>query len=285
VQVQSPLGSVPFSQGRYGSTGESDHGVSIPDRPVRVWAPATLVKVICATITRVTVSHSPTLVLWDIDHTLIDAGGVGRTLYEVAFRKVTGQPMRYLADMTGRTERAILTDTLELHGMVADEATLQACYDAMAEAVADLRPQIRARGRVRAGARQALDALAVEQAMQSVVTGNIRPVAVAKLEAFNLASYVDFAIGGYGSDGLRRAPLVRAARLRAAEKYGAEIPLDRIVVVGDTTDDIIGAREAGVRSVGVASGSSSIEQLRAAEPCAVLPDLTDLRALLAVIFP
>ncbi len=41
----------------------------------------------------------PSLVLWDIDHTLVRISGVSREIYAEAFRLVTGQPLRELADM------------------------------------------------------------------------------------------------------------------------------------------------------------------------------------------
>ena len=34
------------------------------------------------------------LVLWDIDHTLIETRGVGGEIYADAFRAVTGHPLR-----------------------------------------------------------------------------------------------------------------------------------------------------------------------------------------------
>jgi hypothetical protein len=57
------------------------------------------------------------LIFWDIDHTLLTIGNVSREIYEAAFEEVVGQPLRELADMTGRTERAILAETLALHGV------------------------------------------------------------------------------------------------------------------------------------------------------------------------
>jgi len=52
------------------------------------------------------------LVLWDIDFTLIDAGGVGTRLYRTVFRDMFGTELPGTADMAGRTDRAIVLDTL-----------------------------------------------------------------------------------------------------------------------------------------------------------------------------
>lgn len=57
------------------------------------------------------------LVLWDIDHTLIDTRGVGRELWAQAFEEITGLPMREQAKIDGSTEPVILRETLQLHGL------------------------------------------------------------------------------------------------------------------------------------------------------------------------
>src|SRR5882757_4905895 len=55
------------------------------------------------------------LVLWDVDHTLIDSGGVGGEIYAAAFENITGQALEQMAEMPGRTEPVIFRDTLALH--------------------------------------------------------------------------------------------------------------------------------------------------------------------------
>jgi phosphoglycolate phosphatase-like HAD superfamily hydrolase len=113
---------------------------------------------------------APTLVLWDIDHTLIKTRGVGRKLYRAAFEEITGRPMEHKVDLTGKTEPAILTETLKAHGLEPND-DYQAKY---AEALARLYEQhtdrLRKRGRVLPGAREALAALAEQpDAVQTVL--------------------------------------------------------------------------------------------------------------------
>src|SRR5207237_3493819 len=57
------------------------------------------------------------LVLWDIDHTLIETGGVGSEVFRDAFGQVTGRKIDKLADVTGRTEPIIFRETLEMYGI------------------------------------------------------------------------------------------------------------------------------------------------------------------------
>ncbi|GGK07367.1 haloacid dehalogenase [Pilimelia anulata] len=223
-----------------------------------------------------------TLVLWDIDQTLVNVSALSRALYERAFRQLTGTPLRELAEMAGRTEHAILSETLNRHGIAEDAALLAAGYAALADAAAELRDDFRRLGRALPGAAGALAALA-GVAHQTVVTGNLRPVAEIKLGAFDLGGHIDFAVGGYGSDGARRAALVRLARQRARDRLGTAFDADRVVVVGDTPLDIEAAHEAGVRSIGVATGGSSAAVLAAARPTVLLPDLRDADRLRAAV--
>jgi len=57
------------------------------------------------------------LVLWDIDFTLVNAGGVGTRLYRMVFRDMFGTELPSAADMAGRTDRAIVLDTLARAGI------------------------------------------------------------------------------------------------------------------------------------------------------------------------
>lgn len=210
-----------------------------------------------------TSSHRPILVLWDIDHTLVTIGGISREIYELAFEEVIGQPLRELADMAGRTERAILTETLALNVFSNPESKFDDCYAALARAADKLRARMHTAGRRLPGATEALAALAEHNAVQSVVTGNLEPIAVTKLEVFDLAERLDFEIGGYGSDGETRLPLIRQAWQWAQRKYSRTFQPVQLVVIGDTPLDMAAAHEVGVRAVGVATGASTVDELAA----------------------
>ncbi|MBK3587014.1 haloacid dehalogenase-like hydrolase, partial [Streptomyces sp. MBT57] len=117
------------------------------------------------------------LVLWDIDHTLIATRGVGRKLFGKAFEEVTGTVMREQAIVDGMTEPVIFRETADLHGIRSDRAM----FEDFARRSADLHRlhahELRERGHALPGAAAALAALAgMEGVVQSVVTGNIRPV-------------------------------------------------------------------------------------------------------------
>jgi phosphoglycolate phosphatase-like HAD superfamily hydrolase len=225
--------------------------------------------------------HIRLLVLWDIDRTLVDVSAMSREIYATAFAAVTGRPLEHFADMAGRTERAILVDTLALHGVDHAEEQFDVFYQALAKAAADLGDRMRTEGRQLDGARQAMSAFARRGVLQSVVTGNIKPIAITKLEAFDLTTHLDLEVGGYGSDDAERATLVRLARQRTQRKYG--ISPSAVVVVGDTVRDIVGAHSAGAAAVGVATGRTSLGELAAAGAEQVLPDLADTAAVIDAV--
>jgi phosphoglycolate phosphatase-like HAD superfamily hydrolase len=212
------------------------------------------------------------LVLWDVDKTLVDVSAVSHEIYAVAFEQVVGRPLGQVADMVGRTEHAILEDTLALNGVSATK--FDAYYDALGWAAGELQGRMREAGRALPGARAAIAVVRRQGVVQSVATGNIRSIAETKLAAFDLLDGIDFDVGGYGSDGSERSELIRRARDRASTKYGRTISPASVVVVGDTPLDIEGARAAGARAVGVATGASTVRQLGAAGADAVLDDLT-----------
>ena len=225
----------------------------------------------------------PALILWDIDHTLVQIAGVSREIYAEAFMLMTGRPLRELADMAGRTERAIIVDTLILNGVADPESWVDAFLPALGDAAGKLRDRMREAGERLPGAQQASAALVGMVTAQSVVTGNARAIAVTKLEALDLAEHIDFEIGGYGEDGADRAVLVSLAIRRAERKYGVRFDARRVVVIGDTPHDIKGAHDNGAFAVGVATGGSSAEELTAAGADVVLADLTNLDVLLHVV--
>jgi phosphoglycolate phosphatase len=227
---------------------------------------------------------SPLLLLWDVDHTLVEIGGVSREIYARAFHLVTGRPMGEVADMTGRTERAIIIETLRLNGVPYTEPTVNSFYEALGNAARQLEERMRQSGRRLPGAREAVAAFVADATVQSVVTGNLYSIAATKLRACGLTDQLDLEVGGYGDDDNDRAVLVRLAIKRAEATYGVTFPPSRIVVIGDTPHDVKGAHDAGVRAVAVATGRSAADELVAAGADAVLPNLTDLTALRMAVF-
>ncbi|MFJ6216768.1 HAD family hydrolase [Streptomyces sp. NPDC092296] len=224
------------------------------------------------------------LVLWDIDHTLLDGGGVSRDAYRSAFERVTGRPLEHMADMAGRTELLIAGDTLRLHGIAPAPDLLTRFINAVAaelDARADL---LAARGRALPGASDALAALSrVPGVRQSVLTGNMRVLAELKLRAFGLTDHLDLAAGAYGDDAEERIALLPKALERAYAHYGHRFTGADTVIVGDTVLDVATAKAGGATILAVSTGVTSAEALRAAGAGTVLPSLSDTRAVVRAV--
>jgi phosphoglycolate phosphatase-like HAD superfamily hydrolase len=224
------------------------------------------------------------LVLWDIDHTLLDGGGVSRDAYRSAFERVAHRPLQRMAEMAGRTELSIAADTLALHGIAPTPELLGGFIAAVAEELAARADLLAVRGRALPGASRALAALgAIPSVRQSVLTGNTRVLAELKLEAFGLTRHLDLEAGAYGDDAEDRAALLPTALERAHARYGHRFTAADTVIVGDTVLDVATARAGGASLVAVSTGRTTAEQLRAAGADLVLPSLADTRAVVRAV--
>jgi phosphoglycolate phosphatase len=219
------------------------------------------------------------LVLWDVDYTLVAADGLGTRLYEVVFREMFGRELTAVAPKAGRTDRAIVGDTLALAGVPVS------AVDPFLAALARVAAEGAVPGAVRPlpGAAAAIAALAAAGIRQSVLTGNIEPLAALKLERAGLGDQLDLAAGAYGDTHEVRAELVTAARAAAGRRYGTGFPGARTVLIGDTPLDVEAALATGARVVGVATGSYRAAELAAAGAHVVLPSLADTGAVLAAV--
>ena len=226
----------------------------------------------------------PGLVLWNVDHTLVDVGRVTREAYAEAFQRVTGRPLVRLAPTAGRTESEIIFETLAFNDVVTTEDHLPDFMAALAESFAARRTSLRKDGRVLPGAREALAAVGrLHGVIQSVLTGSIQPNAVVKLAALGLDRHLDLEVGGYGSETYPKAALVELARTRAAAKYGAPIAEDATVLIADSPRDVQAARIGRARAIAVASGTATQAELRAAGAEVVLPDLADTERVVRAV--
>jgi phosphoglycolate phosphatase-like HAD superfamily hydrolase len=244
------------------------------------------------------------LVLWDIDYTLIGSSGVGQRLYGMVFQDMFGRELPGIAPMAGRTDRAIIRETLAAAGVDEPRAHLDEFIARLAALAPTGRKLAAERTQVLPGAAAALAALARYApaapaadgrsaaradgrgplwVVQSVLTGNVWPIAEVKLTVAGLTDHLDLDAGAYGESHEVRAELVHLARDNAARRYGADFAGEQTVLVGDTELDVAAALATGARVVGVATGGTSAGQLAAAGASAVLPDLSDTAATLAAI--
>jgi phosphoglycolate phosphatase-like HAD superfamily hydrolase len=220
-----------------------------------------------------------TVYLFDVDGTLVNAGGAGRRAFEQALHDRCGRrespPLGGLR-LDGLTDRLIARKALELLGLPFDDAF---CDDILARYIEHLHAEIEGPGyAVLPGVLPLLEALRARAALVALCTGNVVEGARLKLRRGGLDRYFDWsasAVFGFASDGEEREKLVRAALGRAAVRLGRAVAPRSAIVVGDTPRDVAAAHHAGCTVLGVATGRFSVDELRACGADHVAPTLED----------
>jgi phosphoglycolate phosphatase len=231
--------------------------------------------------------HEATLVLWDIDRTLLYAGNIDRQVYTEVFAKLLGRPPEKLPERgTGMTMPLAIRGLLLDNGVPEKEVPqlLAAMVDLLPIHLTDHLPEMLREGVLLPGATEALQAVyEAPSLIPTVVTGNLKPNALIKLRTFALDSYLDAEIGGYSSDDHHRPALVGIAQRRAGAKHGIEFTKANTVIIGDSLEDVRTGQLGGASVIGIASGTTTAHSLRDAGAQVVLPDLRDPEALLTAI--
>ena len=219
------------------------------------------------------------LVMWDIDYTLLHGAGVASAAWKAAFTQLTGVPWRETPIFGGRTDLDICIETFAAHGVT--DCTPERFFARYVQEVNATRHLFAEQGRLMPGVPEVLHRLAGDpDVVQTLVTGNVPQVAAAKVAAFGLAGVFDSDVGGFGTDDSIRATLVRRSLERAEAKYRTRF---RPVVIGDTVYDVTAALANGATAIGVATGATSTSELARAGAHVVLPDLSDVDAVVRAV--
>jgi phosphoglycolate phosphatase-like HAD superfamily hydrolase len=215
------------------------------------------------------------LLLWDIDGTLVDVRGLGAAAMNLAFQRAykteSSFPPR---DMAGKTDLQILKEFLDRNGigykdLQAERRKIFPVY--YRELKASLRKG--ADPFVFPGVREILASKRNNgEIVHALLTGNFSPVAKLKLERFKLWGH--FAFGAFGEVSAVRQDLVPHALAVFRRRFKWEIEPADVYVIGDTPNDIGITKPYGIRSVAVATGHFTMEQLAACGPDFLIPDLS-----------
>jgi phosphoglycolate phosphatase-like HAD superfamily hydrolase len=190
-----------------------------------------------------------------------------------AFRGITA---------AGRTDAWIFSDALSAHRIARHDPRVSQFRDVYLRHLSREIGEPGPRKGVMPGVRPLLDALgAREDVFLALLTGNYEAAAQVKLAHFDLWRY--FACGAFGDDAPERNGLLKKAIARVAECGGPIVEPKDAVIIGDTPLDVGVAVAGGARSIAVATGSSSVEELRASGADVVFEDLSDTSAVLAAI--
>ncbi len=218
-----------------------------------------------------------TLVLFDIDGTLISSGRAGVRGMNRSFERLFGVPGALdSVTLAGRTDRAIVTEALTRAGQPADEDSILRLRDAYCQdlpvALADSHAHP---GAILPGVVPLLDALdARTDAVVGLLTGNFASGAAIKLGHFGL--WERFTFGAFGDHHEDRRALVAMAVDAAAAAGHPRFESARIVVIGDTPLDVDCAHAYGARAVAVATGPYPHAVLAATGPAHTVNTLEEL---------
>jgi phosphoglycolate phosphatase-like HAD superfamily hydrolase len=211
------------------------------------------------------------VLLFDIDGTLIDAGGAGQAAMEQAVAKLFGETRPVDGISTaGRTDRAIGRDLFDYYSIPATDDNWSRYLSTYFSLLPDsLRVR---RGSILPGVVSLIEQLSAhDDVFLGLLTGNFAEGARLKLEYFGLHHH--FRTGGFGDSHLHRDDVARDA-LTAVREHIPGVTGGQIWVIGDTPADVQCGRAIGANVLAVATGIFSTEQLAAHRPDVLLDDLT-----------
>jgi phosphoglycolate phosphatase-like HAD superfamily hydrolase len=199
-------------------------------------------------------------VLFDIDGTLLVTGGAGGVAWQRGFEELYGVE----ADIAEHTDagmtdpeivKIVFREVIGREGSAEERAKAIGCYlkhlpDAVAESDGY---------RVMPGIEDLLPELIEQGVLLGLVTGNVEAAAHIKLARGRLNRFFPF--GGYGSDSPDRTEVTKSALRRGELVSGGTLQDSSCIAVGDTPRDVTAGHGAGIKVVGVATGSYSVEQL------------------------
>jgi phosphoglycolate phosphatase len=202
-------------------------------------------------------------VLFDIDGTLLVTGGAGGVAWQRAFEELYGVE----ADVAEHTDagmtdpeivKIVFREAIGREGTPEDRSKAIGAYlkhlpDTVAESDGY---------RVMPGVEELLDRLIEKGLLLGLVTGNVEAAAHIKLARGRLNRF--FSYGGYGSDSADRTEVTEAALRRGELVAGGSLADGASISIGDTPRDVSAGHGAGIRVIGVATGSYTVDQLEQA---------------------
>ncbi|MEM4663048.1 MAG: HAD family hydrolase [Candidatus Diapherotrites archaeon] len=222
------------------------------------------------------------LLLFDIDNTLTYGVKSHRKAFHTAFEKVYNVKTTVdVIDHSGMTDLQIVKEVLRYNGLSSNliESKLENCKKIM---VSEFLKNVKSEKIVTTpGAKSLLRLLSKrKEFVFGLVTGNLEPIAWAKLKKTGLDKY--FSFGAFGSDGFERNELVKIA-LSRAKSLGLIHKADKVVLFGDTPRDMMAAKSSNIFAIGVQTGGYTKKALKEAGADYVIKSFLEKDKILQVI--
>ena len=214
-----------------------------------------------------------TVVLFDIDGTLLDMRGVGRQSFVCALKSVFGwdDDIPYI-NFAGNTDLNVLHQVMEAHGRLLKDDDRRRFFERMPVDLAQTASE--AELILYPGVRELLEKLSADpRVMLGLVTGNVEACARIKLSQFDLHEH--FVLGAFGDDHADRIEIARLAIRRVRDRLKPGQGIGMLFLIGDTPFDIAAAKSIHANSIAVATGKFTVDTLEKAGADHVLKDLSD----------
>lgn len=213
------------------------------------------------------------VLFWDIDGTLLRTGKAGLYAFQEATRQILGQTADF-----GRITTAGMTDCYIAAQIIQSTTGKEATDSDIASLIQRYEELLPVHLAERQGyaippVTEILAELDTHPGFVSLLlTGNTIAGAKAKLTCYGLAQYFDFTASAFGDCCHNRSEVAAQALAHLRSRH-PEVGLTDVYVIGDTPNDIRCGKEIGARTVAVATGTFSVQELAAHSPWWVIETL------------
>jgi phosphoglycolate phosphatase-like HAD superfamily hydrolase len=217
------------------------------------------------------------LVLFDIDGTLVHTGHAGTKAFAQTFAHIFGlkhgsEQMKF----AGRTDVSLVREFFKIHGVPESSDNFRQFFESYVFWLEHILGH--SIGRECTGVRKFIEDLhdLPQPPMIGLLTGNIQLGAEIKLRHFGL--WDSFVMGGFADDHEERNHIAVAAFQRGRRVLDAHLHPQQVVVIGDTPHDVRCGKFIGAKTLAVATGGSTFEELQPHEADWTVHDLTHINA-------
>jgi phosphoglycolate phosphatase-like HAD superfamily hydrolase len=229
-----------------------------------------------------------TLLLFDIDGTILLTGGAGMRAMAHAVRELFGREFTWEGIIpAGSLDPVIFAEALALNGLDDHPDHHESFQSRYLERLAHEIEQVREHVKVMPGIIDLLVALHQREQQRGdlvlgMLTGNYSAAAPIKLRAVGVEPDW-FTLTAFGEEGRTRPDLVALAMQKYEQRFGEPIDPARVIVIGDTHRDVHCAKAHGCVAFAVLTSGRTREELIEAGADVVVEDLSDPGPLMALI--